>query len=641
MSSNEDDLGGGRAALGAGLLLACHLSLLAYFAPRQELQSGRFVLNEAFAIEAYRALRARAAFDAWGTLSAYDPTVLAGQLAGITETFGTRVFVFAVLAGSRVGLEPARAFNGVIVALHAAVPLVAYGAARAFRLRRAAALVTMAFWIAIWFFDSLVHYSWFSGRIAWAVSAGVTVLGIGVGVRVAAGGNPRWAAGVVLLGLAALGLHPVAGLVGAFIVAGVAFGRAGLLPWRRALLASSALAPALVLPLLGGGRGALSSEPITRIFDVGVGQVLSDVLEISSNGYRAPGATRTMLRVLLLAGGVFGLARYRAAGDSRYAPLAATTALGTGVAYLGGYLPLNWPIDPYFFAVIGVFAASIPAAALLTEIDWRGVLHSTSSRAVVVLALAVGLPRLVRTVGTYMPEVLPDRITRSTIDLLISPLSGVKEPMPDRMRHDASPPGFAVVAEWFAEHHGGRGRILIDDASLAAYLAASATLPVLGPLGERGSRAAAADPTRFLATLPPKEDVARFLDEYGVGYVALWGAPSFFDVDDSLLEPVVHIAGVRIRRVVKEPSFFVQGSGRIQAVGYGRVHAVAAPEVWGSPPPSHVVLRFHYDRSLECRPGCRASPVQYVVPGGSGEFISIERPPVEFELVSTLRRPGP
>jgi hypothetical protein len=342
-----------------------------------------------------------------------------------------------------------------------------------------------------------------------------------------------------------------------------------------------------------------------------------------------------MIRVMVLVAAVLGLGRLRGAGDYRYAPLALATGVSTAVAYLGGYLPVSWPIDPYFFAVFGSFAATIPAAWLVADVEWRGLLRSRGSKAVIIVAAVVAIPRLARTLGTYIPELLPKRVVRSTIDVMIAPLVGVKEPLPDRLRHEASPPSFAVVAAWFAEHHGGRGSILVDDAALAAYLSVSASLPIVGPLGERGSVGAAADPTRLFSEPMPPERVARVLDHCAVGWVALWGAPSRFDLDAELplLEPVIRVAGVRIRRVSREPSFVAEGEARIGSLDFDRLRVVSG--ALGSNDGSRrLVLRFAYDRRLKCRPNCGVTPVRVTTSFGEVDFVSIDHPPPEFVLAT-------
>lgn len=629
MTGSDDEWSPGRAAVVAALLLTVHLLLVAYFAPRSILGSGGLVLNDAFAIEAYRAFRARAAFDEWSRLWAYDPSVLAGQSAGVVELFGTRIFVLSIVAMTRFGMDPARAFMGTVVALHATLPLLAYGAARAFGLGRGVSMITMALWSALWFFDSLVHYAWFSGRIGFAVACGVAVSFVGVGSRIARGRSRRWAVALGALGLVAVVLHPLPALVAIAVVVGLAFAHRGILPGRRTLLAGSALAPALALLPMGAHIVALSSEPLVRVFDCGISQALWDVLEVSSDGYRAPGATRAMVRVLVLVGAVFGLLRFRASDDYRYGPLAASIGIGVAAGYFGKYVPVSWPIDPYFFSIFAAFAATVPASALLSGLDWRALRGERRFRVLSLVVFVVAVPRLVRTVATFIPEILPRRMVRSTIELLISPLAGVKEPLPDSLRHDAVPPNFTIAMDWLLDHHGGRGNVLIDDAALAAYVSVRSTLPVVGPLGERGAASASADPSWIFSEFPPpnREKIAAFLERYGVGWVALWGAPGPLDAEDPGLEPIVRIAGVRIRRVSRDPSFFVEGTGRLEGAALGRLRVgVDSPDSDTGMP--RVTLRLHFDASLVCRPSCR------IAKDPTSEFITIENPPADFDLFS-------
>jgi hypothetical protein len=385
----------------------------------------------------------------------------------------------------------------------------------------------------------------------------------------------------------------------------------------------------LFVPVLGRAT-ASASEPIPKMFDVGVSQIVYDVLEISSQGYRAPGATRTMFRVLVLLAGAMGLARYRASDDFRYGPLATLVGVCIGVAYLGKYAPAYWPVDPYFFAILGTFAATVPASALLVGIPWRRSFEARVPRVLSLVVLFVAVPRLVRTAATFIPEILPNRVVRATVEWMISPMAGVKEPLPDRLRHEPAPPTFAIASNWLVAHHGGRGNVLVDDPALSAYLALTTSLPVIGPLGERGARSTDADPYWiFDEPEASHERVAAFLERYAVGWIALWGAPGRFDFDDPLVDPLVRVAGVRLRRVRRDPSFFVEGRGSIAGVALGRisVHAEPADEVLGAPTrQGRVTLRFHHDRRLACRPDCR-------VVSGSTEWITVEHPPEEFDLV--------
>jgi hypothetical protein len=104
----------------------------------------------------------------------------------------------------------------------------------------------------------------------------------------------------------------------------------------------------------------------------------------------------------------------------------------------------------------------------------------------------------------------------------------------------------------------------------------------------------------------------------------LLGPESAFDRSTSgVLEPAFPVFSARVRRVRAEPSWFASGSGRIVTAEPGliRVSAEPAPDM---------ILRFHFDPRLECRPSCRAHSV--TLPGARSSFIGVENPPAEFDL---------
>jgi hypothetical protein len=106
--------------------------------------------------------------------------------------------------------------------------------------------------------------------------------------------------------------------------------------------------------------------------------------------------------------------------------------------------------------------------------------------------------------------------------------------------------------------------------------------------------------------------------------VVLLGPESAFDRSTSgVLEPAFPVFGARVRRVHAEPSWFASGSGRIVSTRPGFIQVIAEPT-------QDMVLRFHYDPRLECRPSCTAHSV--ALPGARSSFIGVENPPAEFEL---------
>jgi hypothetical protein len=235
----------------------------------------------------------------------------------------------------------------------------------------------------------------------------------------------------------------------------------------------------------------------------------------------------------------------------------------------------------------------------------------------------VCVPRVVRTVATFVPELLPARVTRSSIDERVSALVGVNEPLPDALRHEGPPPRFQAVAGWLGEHEGDRGRVLVDDAGLAAFLSLWTPFAVLGPLGERGAAARAADPTTLLARAASEDAVATYLRRYAVGTVVLSGPPGALDGEHPMLAPTLNVSGLRVRRVLPEPSYFVEGEGRVVGTANGAFRVAGASG-------ARVTLRFHHDPRLACRPGCRLERAE--LPGDPEGFLSVPAAPEAFEV---------
>jgi hypothetical protein len=616
----------GAGILGAAFVLAGHLGLVAYFAPRNLLASDVPVLRDAFGIEAYRVARMRVGLELSHRPWIFDPLVLAGQFSGFVERLGTRVFLLGVSALGALGLPPAKAFDVLIVAHHAVFPLVGFAAARAFGLSHRASTMATALWSLLWFFDSLVHALWFTGRAPWDLASALVVLAAGLAYRAAGRGGLSWALGAALVLGAALLVHPVAGLFGAGLGAVAMLRAPRILPSRRVRLLLCHVAPVALLGLPNGGAFSLTSEPVARLFRAGVLQSLWDFIDVVAPGQEAPGPSRTLVRTLALVAGAIALARFRASDDRRFLPLSLLSGIGVLVAYVGGVVPVPWPVDPYLFLVPAMLAASLPAAWLIGEIQWIAILRRGAPAARIGLALAalVIVPRLFRTVASYVPELLPERVIRSDADLRVSALAGLNDPMPDPLRH--APPAFRLrdAARWLSENAAGRGRVLVDDAELSALLAVTTGLQILGPLGERGSPSAGADPTTLLASSSvDAAAVSAFLERYAVGWVVLGGRPGPLDRPHPTLEAPFAVGGFRVRRVLREPNFFVEGTGRIARTGGG----VIGVEEAGGP---RVTIRFHHDPRLRCRPDCRVE--RAAVASDRAGFITVPSPPPSFEV---------
>jgi hypothetical protein len=607
-------------------LFAVHLGLVAHFSPRGLFSLPAPLLTSAFAVEAYRAERAWRAFAESGHFAGYDPRVLGGRIAGLHELLGTRVEGLGTVLLARLGVAPASAFDAMAVALHALVPVVGYAAARAFGAGRRLAAGTLALWSALTFVDSVTHFAWFSGRVAWVLASGVVVLQAALVERALPERRASLLAALGASGFVAVLLHPVAALFGVVVM--LTWLSLNATPeWRRGPVAVAIAAPVGLAWLLFCRSDLASSEPVQTVFHVGPASVLWDLVEIPGPGYGAAGASRTLLRTLCFVAA--GLWTARRGDRSGTVPSRLVVVLAFAfvlIAYTGILLPVSWSVDPYFFVIGGTFAASLPAMELVGSLPWADIARRgpTAVRVALLVAVAVVVPRAVRTVLTYAPELLPARVVRGPSDLAVSALGGVNEPFPDPLGYDPAPPGLPALADYLVTHGAGAGRVLTDDAAVAGFLALRTSLHVLGPLGERGTPFASADPSPLFDGAHDARAVAAYLERYAVVLVVLGGPPGPFDANDALLEPPARVAGYRVRRVAAPSAFVLSGVGKVAAANPD--HSIGVEGAAGP----RITLRFHYDARLACRPGCTVE--RAAIDGDVAGFVSVPDPPASFVI---------
>jgi hypothetical protein len=390
----------------------------------------------------------------------------------------------------------------------------------------------------------------------------------------------------------------------------------------RALVAATALLPALCVAV-SAAHGAVTSEPLATVFRVGPSSAFWDLVEVPGPGYGAAGSSRTLLRILCIAGGAVAWSR----GRRRFGGLGMLAATSLAAAYCGQLLRIAWPVDPYFFAIAAAFAASLPAAELSASIPWSELARRApaDARVALLVAAAIALPRVVRTVLTYAPELLPERHVRGPSDVAVSSLGGINEPFPDPQGYDPPSPALATLAGYLEREDRSGGRVLTDDSAVAGFLALRTRLPVLGPLGERGAPSSGADPTPLLEERPGAGSVAAFVERYGVAFVVLAGRPGSFDAEDPLFSGVGRVAGYRVRRVLRETSLVARGTGHVDSSSSGsvRVSGAVGPRL---------TLRYHYAPGLACRPGCRVEREPW--DGVAAGFVSVPDPPAAFEILA-------
>lgn len=166
--------------LALAMTIALHLLLVAHFAPPRVIFSKQPVVTIDYALHVYQVDRALEAYRQAGALWAWDPLLLAGQPAGVTEDLtskGTELFVIGL---SALGVHPAFAFNLFILLVLLGVPAAAWGSARLFGLSASESLIVMLLWELMWFFDSFMHWSWWIGMITWSFGCYGAVLFAGL-----------------------------------------------------------------------------------------------------------------------------------------------------------------------------------------------------------------------------------------------------------------------------------------------------------------------------------------------------------------------------------------------------------------------------------------------------------------------------
>lgn len=610
-------------------ILGLHFGMLAYFAPPREVLTKEPVLTIDYALHVYQVDRALGAFRQAGALWAWDPQLLAGQPAGVTEDLTSKGTELFVIGAAALGLHPGFAFNLFILLVLAGLPLAAWASGRLFDLDRRACLAVVLLSSLCWYFDSFMHWSWWIGMITWSFVCYACVPFVGMLHRGLERKSARWLAALVPFAFVLTLVHPFAALtvsVPCLVLYARAFRTLG--PREHALVAAIAI---------GGASSALVwIGPFLRFkhyvgdadtfFNATLSFLVFDTFDLLKDGRQTGGPLRAMVRTLCFAAAGVWLWRARKTGDRRTLPLAVLFLWPLFLAYVSSYSWFGRQTQPYRQVGPAMFAAAVPASALLSELLSRKALSELSRNAKILLGLALILvvPRFVRTVLHYLPGLLPEQVIRSNLDVLSTPLVGLNEPKPIPMRLHGAPEGHRAVKRWFEANHAGRGRIVVSEWVLGEYLVAATKFPILGGLVERN--VPHVDAHLFRRDREgnlPGDELRKYFELYAAGWVVTSADFGPLDRRLDLLEPVQVVHGYRIYRTKIEPSYFHEGSGKVTSQ---RLNSVAIEGASGEA----VVLRFHWMETLACRPGCAVE--RFEVAGDRVGLIRVPAPPPSFEI---------
>lgn len=628
-----------RAALIAfAAVVLLHLTLVYRFAPPRVIFSNEPVFTIDYPLHYYQVDRANKAHSSAGKLWGYDPLVLAGQPAGALEDISSKSLELFVIGLSSLGVHQALAFNLYVLLVHLLLPFVIFLSARCLDLTRWQAVCATCLGVGLWFFDSTIHWFWYCGMISWAAASYLTVLLIALLYRAIGQQRPVfWVATGLLACLLAL-LHPFAALT--LIIPCAALYLQDLRRLRISshvalfLAAGIALTTSLIwlLPALRMKHYMLQEETFLRPT---IEYLLLDFLDLMKDDQQTGHPVRTMIRTLCLASAAICLVQWRKDRDRRFLPLSLLIGVCLIFAYLGGYLPLTRMSQPYRQIGPAAFGAVFPAAVLLT-----GLLHPrqirTASRPIkllLLLALLLVVPRLVRNVLYYFPDILPPNQVKSPgigpRPVKPSALAGMGEPRPSFYQHHGTPALARQVRQWLVDNLQGKGRVVVQEFMMGEYLAATSNLPILGGLRQRSLHHGDAHLFRLHEDGDlPGDALKEYLERYAVRYVVVTAIKRNLEWRKDLLKFVKLIGPIRIYQTLIEPSYFLEGRGRIARQELNRIVVTDAkgPEV---------VIRFHWMETLRCKPDCRVQ--RHHVKGDRVGFIRIADPPPRFEIFNSYR----
>jgi hypothetical protein len=614
----ENARSGVRAAFGA--VVGLHLALIAYFAPYQNLFSKDPIVMVDYALHAYQVDRALIAFRHWHKLWGWDPFVLAGQPAGVAEDLTSKGMELFVIGLRYLGVHSGFAFNLFIAIVMLSVPFAAYAAARLFELTRPAAVVTALLWVLLWFFDSFMHWAWWIGMISWCAAAVGSVLLLGLLYRAFESKRAIWYLPITLLAPVLALVHPFAALT--LIVPALAIYVRSFREIPKSQHALLALAA-----LVAGSTALIWIEPALRFwhwvegadtyFNAKLDYFFFDFFDMMRNSDHTGAPVRTIVRVLAFVAGIVMLLRWRRDKDRRVLPIAALALWCVAQAYLAAYTHAGRQTQPYRQIAPAMLIMALPASVLLLDLFRPSSLRALDGRAKLIALLAVALivPRFVRTVLYYFPDAVPPSIATPLVQ---------NEPKPWLTKLlPAEAPALEVRA-WLEQNWNGRGRIVIGPWVLGEYLAASTRLPTLGGLEYRNIQQADAHLFRRAKNGDlPGPALREYFTNYAVGWVVLYGPKIPLENHTDLLELVAVVADHRIYRTKIEPSFVYRGHGTVVDQQFNSVKVEGASG-------DEIVLAFHWLESLACRPGCKVE--RFTVPDDRVGFIAVKNPPPSFEI---------
>jgi len=546
----------------------------------------------------------------FGRAWAYDPNLLAGHPTGLIFDVDNKLH-FGWTAGLvRLGVPLPVAFNLFTLLACALAPVSLWLAARLLRLEAAARLLVFGLGVLVWSFDPTSRFCWAGGMISFAFAAHVSAVVIAVMHRLLADGGRRFALALLVLLPLVLRMH-----VWSFGILVVPLTGMYLRAWRQIPVAGhvvvwAAAALGLLVNLDWLVPALAHSElivPSARLGQATPQYLLWDYLELLVDPLRTGFVMqRTLLRALVVMAAVGTLWGWR--GDARRFTGGLTLGWLLALTYAGALVPGVQATEPYRFAVPMVLWAAVLAGPWLVRATQGLRASKGAGRGAIVCLLLLALPRLYQQVVPYVPVLspVPPPTGQAARSLPSASLEGVAQ-------------DFGAVAEWL-KTQPDHGRVLVQYHPLGEYLRWASNWPILGGFYDR--RMIFQDANLFYFEADDdryRGGLAAYIERYNVSHVVMT-YPYIAEVErrTDLFAPAGIQGGVhRVYTVRKRGSYFVEGSGEVQA-GLNRI---AVQQARPAPGTQALTLRFHFMDELRCAPSCRVERAE--VEGDTAGFVRV------------------
>lgn len=553
----------------------------------------------------YAAVDAVSHFLSQARLWGYSPFFLAGFAEGTLVDIDNKGVELASYWLSRVGLSLPHAYNVVMLSLMAGAPFAVFATARQLNLSAATAGVAQLMMLTAWYGDGALRWMWQGSILAFAAAAlGSLLVAAAFWRWASAAPSGNWFSLVLWFGLGPLlfWLHAEA-----FVLLALALGCGTLFFGRRwprragfVLLAWAAFVILCNWPWLGADLRFLSDLAPTGDLQGGLSQLRYDLT-----------APHALLRLAIFGSALAGLWAWRRAGLQWWVTVAACTVLWLGLAYAAGYLGLG-ALEPYRLVLPALALATLPAADWLVT-AWPNEPRRTS---LVFLALACA----------------------AALALYVARPQHLRQPDGTPSDYLSGPqPAEQAVCRTLSQLDLGRGRVLINDWRLGAWLPTCSGAQVIGGptylVWTKFNHANADWEQVFgqpVSEIGPVE-LSAVLSQYNVHWIVVntdfrnWENLVDWDLQHpGLMQPVVSQGPFEIMAVAHPATWLFQGDGVVRA-GYNRITVRGATD-------GGLVLKYHWLASLRTMP---ALPIRPVYIGGDPvPFIAVDNgKQADFDII--------